>query len=131
MGLRFLTALSALALFATAADAQPPTTTGMKFAPAPPKPRGHFVFNGFGFGIPFVEREVVTHVIEREIIHEVPVEVAAPLPPPEPFVIGRSYASLPGGCMKMLSGGATYYLCSGDWYREVGRSQYKAVAAPL
>ena len=126
---------AALILAATAAAAQAPTTSGMKFAPAPPKPRGHFLFNGFGFGFatPIVERELVTHVIEREVVHEVPVNAAAPPPPPapEPYVLGRSYASLPSGCMKMVERGATYYNCSGDWYREVGRSRYKAVAAPL
>ena len=132
MGLRHLTALgAALMLAATTASAQAPTTIGMKFAPAPPKPRGHFVFNGFGFGLPVVERELVTHVIEREVIHEVPVEAAAPPPPPEPYAIGRKYTSLPGGCMKMVERGANYFNCSGDWYREVGRSQYKAVAPPI
>lgn len=89
---------------------------------------------GFVPGFVVVEREYVP-VIEREIIREVPAEpVAPPAPPPpprKPFVVGRSYSSLPGGCMKMIEGGATYFHCSGDWYRQVGAGQYKAVSPPL
>ena len=85
-----------------------------------------------GIQVPFFypEREVI---IEREIIREVP---AAPPPPPEPapppkkpYVIGASYASLPGGCMKMVEAGGTYYYCGCEWYRQVG-SAYKAVREP-
>jgi len=137
MGLRFVTGVSAaLALLAaTAAAAQPPTTIPMKFAPAPPQPRGHFVFNGFGFGFatPIVERELVTHVIEREVIHEVPVEAAPPPQPREPYVIGHSYKSLPAGCSKLITGGgkANYFLCRGEWYLQTGDSSFKAVEPPL
>ena len=90
-----------------------------------------------GFPIFIVQRQPV--IIEREVV--VVREVAArPAPPPtpspegegkrKPYVVGRSYASLPGGCMKMIEGGASYYWCSGgEWYRLVGK-QYRAVAKP-
>ena len=74
----------------------------------------------------------MVHVIEREVVREVPVAVEPPQPPPEPrkpYVIGASYASLPAGCMKMIYEGESFYLCSGEWYRQDG-SQYKAVEAP-
>lgn len=73
---------------------------------------------------------------------EVPVEKAAAAAPAEPakkeeeekprepYVVGNSYNSLPGGCMKMLQDGASYYLCNGDWYQATGGGQYKAVKAP-
>ena len=93
-------------------------------------------FGHQGFFIPyFVERQAPV-IIEREVVREVPVVVEPPPPPPpprEPYVIGKSYASLPGGCMKMIEGGASYYLCSGEWYRQVGSSRaatYKAIAQP-
>jgi hypothetical protein len=45
-------------------------------------------------------------------------------------VIGASYAELPGGCMKWIEGGASYYYCGGgEWYRQLGK-QYRAVARP-
>jgi len=90
---------------------------------------------GQGVFIPYyAEREPV--VIEREIVREVPVVVEPPPPPPpprEPYVIGKSYASLPGGCMKMIEDAASYYLCSGEWYRQVGSgsaARYKAIVQP-
>lgn len=98
--------------------------------------RGHGKFGGHGF-IAFpayvVEREVV-HVIEREVVVEEPAAPAEPPPPPaEPHVIGKSYASLPGGCMKLIEEGASYYYCSGEWYRQEGAgggARYRAVAHP-
>jgi len=89
---------------------------------------------GQGVFIPYyVEREPV--VIEREIVREVPVvaEPPPPKPPPrEPYVIGKSYASLPpSGCMKLIEDAVSYYMCSGEWYRQVGNGSavtYKAVA---
>jgi len=90
---------------------------------------------GQGVFIPYyVEREPV--IIEREVVREVPVVVEPPPPPPpprEPYVIGKSYASLPGGCMKMIEDAASYYLCSGEWYRQVGSgsaARYKAIVQP-
>ena len=88
-----------------------------------------------GFFIPFfaVEQQAPV-VIEREVVREVPVVVEAPPPKPpprEPYAIGKSYSSLPGGCMKMIEDGVSYYLCSGEWYRQVGSGsavKYKAVA---
>ena len=118
---------ASLLLAPTAAFAQ--QTIPMKFGRAPP-PRQSIIVPGFGW--PWYEREVVHHVYEREVIREVPVEAPAPPPPPrKAFAIGQSYDSLPGGCMKMIDSGAIYFNCSGDWYREVGRAQYKAVEAPL
>ena len=124
-----ITAIAAtLALAPAAASAQ--QTIPMKFGRAPP--RQNVITPGFGFGFPFVEREVVHHVYEREIIREVPVEVAPPPPPRAAFVVGKSYDSLPGGgCMKMIDSGATFFNCSGEWYREVGSRQYKAVESPF
>ena len=91
---------------------------------------------GFHFAVPFywpVERETV--YIEREVIREVPAEpAAAPEPPPpprEPFVVGKCYASLPSGCMKMIEEGQSFYYCGGsEWYRQLGANSYKAVAQP-
>ena len=99
----------------------------------PPRPgggHGHGMHRGH---IPVFlgDREVV---VEREVVREVP--PAAPPPPPEPpppprkpYVIGASYSSLPGGCMKMIEAGGSYYYCGGEWYRQVG-GQYRAVAQP-
>jgi hypothetical protein len=91
---------------------------------------GHGSFNnGFIF---YEEPEVVHDVI---VVHDQPAAAPEPAeqpsPPRERYVIGKSYDSLPGGCMKMVEGGASYFLCSGDWYREVGRALYKAVGSPL
>lgn len=93
-------------------------------------------FGHQGFFVPFfVEREPPV-IVEREVVREVPVVVEPPPPPPpprEPYVIGKSYASLPGGCMKMIQDAASYYLCSGEWYRQVGSgsgARFKAVAQP-
>ena len=122
--------------FASGAGAQQlPPITGLQVTPPPPPPSvvhgsvtGNFGFPGFW---PYVVEHDVTHVIEREVIHEVPAPPPEPPPKPrEPYVLGRSYASLPSGCMKLIQDGASYYHCSGDWYREVGRDKYKAVSQP-
>jgi hypothetical protein len=81
----------------------------------------------------YAEPEVVHDVV---VVHDTPAPQPAaapepPAPPRERYVIGKSYDSLPGGCMKMVEGRSTYFLCSGDWYREVGRDRYKAVTAPM
>ena len=95
----------------------------------PPAPNGPFIGNG---GLWVVEREVPV-VIEREVIREVPVPAVPPAPPPaprKPYAIGASYDSLPGGCMKMIEGGNSYYYCSGgEWYQQTGK-QYRAVKQP-
>jgi hypothetical protein len=89
-----------------------------------------------GFFIPFfaVEQQAPV-VIEREVVREVPVVVEAPPPKPpprEPYAIGKSYATLPpSGCMKLIEDSVSYYMCSGEWYRQVGSGSavtYKAVA---
>jgi hypothetical protein len=62
-----------------------------------------------------------------------PAAAPAPAPPAEPrkpYAIGEMYKSLPGSCMKLIQDGASYYLCSGEWYQQVGGGQYKAVEAP-
>ena len=87
---------------------------------------------GFGFGGVWVVERDYPVVVEREIIREVPVVVEAPPPPPpprDPYVVGKSYASLPGGCMKIVEPGVSHFYCSGEWYRQVG-SQYRAVQRP-
>lgn len=109
-----------------------------------PSPSNHFSWergHGFKHGFPgvwIVEREVPV-IVEKEVVKEVPVPTPGPSPEGEgkkrkPYVVGATYASLPGGCMKMIESGAAYYYCSGEWYRQVreGRSPlYQAVARKL
>ena len=65
-----------------------------------------------------------------------PPPTTPPPPPPEPrepYVLGKSYDSLPAGCMKMIQGVQSYYLCAGEWYRQVGEgsgARFVAVAMP-
>lgn len=76
---------------------------------------------------------------EPYAVHDVVVvhdeAAAAPEPPPPPpaprgpYVIGRTYGSLPAGCLKMVEGGASYFHCSEGWYRQVG-TQFRAVVGP-
>ena len=126
--LRSLVLLSVLFAFGSASAHARGVGSGFRHLPPPPP---HFGGGFIGFPVWGIEREV--HVIEREIIREVPVVVEPPPPPPaprEPYVIGKSYASLPSGCMKMIEEGASYYLCSGEWYRQVGSGSattYKAI----
>jgi hypothetical protein len=105
--------------------------------------RGHGGFHGNGGGVGgvfIVERQVPV-IVEREVVREVP-PAPPPTPSPEgegrkrkPYVIGSSYASLPGGCMKLIDEGVSYYFCGGgEWYRQTGSgrdSQYRAVARKL
>lgn len=107
-----------------------PVGGGPRHLPPPP-PGGPFV--GFP-GVYVIEREIPV-IVEREVVREVPVPVPAEPPPPprKPYAIGERYASLPGGCMKLIDQGASYYHCSGEWYRQVGSGssmQYMAVKAP-
>jgi len=112
---------------------QPPIR-GVQLSPPPAPPQRIYGHHGFfrGFPVFYVEREYVP-VVEREVIREVPAAQPAPppAPPRKPYVIGRSYAALPGSCMKMVEGSGIYFLCGGEWYRQVGAGQYKAVSAPL
>lgn len=92
--------------------------------------RGHGFKRGF-FPVLVVEREVV-RVVEVEVpvaAPAVPPPPPTPPPAPKPHVIGRTYASLPGGCMKLIEGGTSYYHCDGEWYRQVGERRYVGVAA--
>ena len=124
-----------LILAASGADAQRIPAGG--FRSAPPSHHGMHGFKGGFFPFFPYEREVV-YVVEREVVRddppaEKPAAVEPPAPPRKPFVIGRSYSSLPGGCMKLIDEGVSYYNCSGEWYRQVGAgrgAQYKAVAQP-
>jgi hypothetical protein len=94
-------------------------------------PGFHRFHRGINNGVFIIEdREYAPVVVE-----EVRSEPAAPPPaqPPEPrkpYVLGRTYNSLPGGCMKLIQGGVSYYHCSGEWYRQVAAGQYKAVRMP-
>ena len=109
-----------LLLAAGGASAEP----GFVRIPQPP-PR-HGGFHGFPMYWP-VEQETV--IIEREVIREVPAEPApAPVPPPpprKPYAIGESYDSLPGGCMKLIEDGQSFYLAAGNrtgrWRRAATR----------
>jgi len=96
--------------------------------------RGHGFHGGFG-NLWVVEREVPV-AVEREMVREKPAEpvAAAPPAPRKPYVIGGTYASLPGSCMKLIDEGVSYYYCDGDWYRQVGDGRsvtYRAVARKL
>jgi len=96
----------------------------------------HGFNHGFNGGFFFYERDYVPVVVQEARDDKPADPPAAPAPPPEPrkpYVIGRSYSSLPGGCMKLLEDGISYFNCSGRWYREVsggGDAQYRAVAHP-
>ena len=103
---------------------------------SPPRvPHGHMHSFGHGFGGGFfiVEPEVVHDVV---VVHDAPADPPpppAPPPPRKPFVLGRTYSSLPGGCMKMIDRGVSFYQCSGEWYRQVSGGRdgfYLAVAHP-
>jgi hypothetical protein len=92
----------------------------------------HHGFGGGGF-ILYPETEVVHDVV---VVHDQPAEPPAPPPPPpapkEPWVMGRTYASLPPqGCMKMVEKAASYFYCGGDWYRQVGSRSYVAIKKPI
>jgi len=115
---------AALILCASAADAKSPGVgSGFRHSPPPQPP----LADGF-FGFPGVYVVDRVHVIEREVIREVPAAPPPEPPPPprKPYKVGAMYESLPGPCMKMIEDGASYYLCSGEWYRQVG-SEYQAV----
>ena len=125
----------ALLLLASAsAGARPLPTGGWRSPPPRPAPHHHGSKHRFGrFPILVIEREP-TVIIEREVVRELAAAPEPPPPPPpapprEPHVLGKSYGSLPGGCMKLIEDGASYYLCSGEWYRQVG-SGYRAVRGP-
>lgn len=82
----------------------------------------------------FIEQVVVEEEAARPIAEEPRPAVPPPPPPPpapprKPYALGKSYASLPGGCMKLIDAGVSYYKCGAEWYRQDG-SQYKAVAQP-
>jgi len=123
------------AFTASAAEAQQRSAV-MNGAPRglPGHHRG--MHGGRGFFFPFYVAERETVVVEREVVREVPVAVEPPPPPPpprKPYKVGDTYDSLPSGCMKMIEGGASYYLCSGEWYQQVGSggaTTYKGVAKP-
>lgn len=102
-----------------------PPQTGMRGAGGGHR-RGFGTGGFFFYDQPYVVHDVV--VVHDQPAAE-PVAAEPPSPPREPYVLGRTYASLPGSCLKMIEGGASYYYCGGDWYRQVGR-QYKAVEMP-
>ena len=134
-----------IAAFVTAFPAVAQQQSGIALTPRSPPPPPQSVIHGTfdggfhhhrGFGgggfILYPETEVVHDVV---VVHDQPAEPPAPPPPPpapkEPWVMGRTYASLPGGCMKMVEKAASYFYCGGDWYRQVGARSYKAVGKPL
>jgi len=125
-------AAAALLIFgASAADAQRRVVIGGWGSP--PRHHGGGLHGNRGFHVPYYvyEREP-TVIIEREVIREAPVIVEAPPPPPpprKPYVVGASYASLPGGCMKLIEDGQSYFYCGGEWYRQAGK-QYRAIEGP-
>jgi hypothetical protein len=111
---------------------------------------GGFHGNGRGSGALRHAQDERVLIVEREV----PVIVERETPPPpaaagnlgtpntdvpklprKPYVIGSSYASLPGSCMKLIDGGVSYYYCSGgEWYRQTGSgrsARYQAVVRKL
>ena len=134
-------ATAALALLSVPGAAQSRAGAGPRInLPPPPSMFGgsfHTGHHGFP-GLIVVERQV-------PVVVEVPVAVPPPVTPPLPphqgegekrkaYVIGASYASLPGGCMKLIEDGVSFYYCSGEWYRQVGEGRsatYKAVTRKL
>jgi hypothetical protein len=121
-------AMSALLILAASKANAQQRPQGPRINLPPPPPIG--VFNSYP-GTWVIEREVPV-IVEKEVVKEVP--APAPTPPPaaprKPYVIGNTYDSLPGGCMKLIEEGASYYYCGGEWYRQEGKS-YKAVQREL
>ena len=134
---------AALALLSVPCAAQTRAGAGPRInLPPPPSMFGgsfHTGHHGFP-GLIVVEREVPV-VVEREVVvNDTPPPQAVPLPQGggakerKPYAIGATYASLPGGCMKLIEDGVSFYYCSGEWYRQVGEGRsatYKAVARKL
>lgn len=145
--LRLSLAMAAISALILLAAGKAPAQTQVSPAPrlelhgvqvSPPAHPGHMGGVGHGFrgffpGFFYAEPEVVHDVV---YVHDAPAEPppsAGPPPPRKPFVLGRTYSSLPGGCMKMIDRGITYYQCSGEWYRQLGGGRggpYRAVAQP-
>jgi hypothetical protein len=121
-----------LALAASGAGANP-WPNGVPTAP-PPGDGGFHGHRGFARGGLIVIEEPPV-IVEREVVREVPVAAPAPPAPPppprKPYVLGRTYASLPGPCMKLVEHGAAFFGCGGKWYRAIGaEGPYLAVARP-
>ena len=91
---------------------------------------GHGHGHGFGTGgFFYYEEPYVVHDVE--VIHDQAPEPPPPPPPPrQRWVLGKSYDALPGGCLKMLTPGGSFFDCSGEWYLQTGNAKYKAVAQP-
>jgi hypothetical protein len=122
--------ISLLAAVPASAAAAAPGDMHVPIHVAPP-PR-HGGMHRFRRGGLFIIEEPDV-VVEREVVLEEAAPPAPPPPPPpprKPYVIGRTYSSLPGGCMKLIERGASYYQCSGEWYRQVAPGRYLAVRGP-
>ena len=127
-----IAAASGVLAIGSAAQAQRIPAGGFR-SPPPPPPPPPVAFPG----VFVIEREVPV-IIDRQAP---PPPAAVPLSEQaqggaqsrEPWVLGKRYASLPSGCMKLIAGTgrATYYHCSGQWDRQVGEAQYRAVVATL
>jgi hypothetical protein len=133
MGIKaLLLPIGALAMLVATQVAAQSRGVGGGFRHLPPPPP---VVGGPFLGWPGVYVVERVHVIEREVVKEVPAAPPPEPPPPprKPYVIGASYDTLPTGCMKLIENGASYYLCSGEWYRQTKSDSgvsYKAVKAP-
>ena len=99
------------------------------YSPPPPQGRMHG-FHHFSPGF-LIYRDYVPVYVHDDARDDTPPPAAVPPPAPrKPYVIGRSYSSLPPqGCLKLIQDGSSYYGCSGEWYRQVGAG-YQAVAQP-
>jgi hypothetical protein len=149
MKLLHLTAMGAALIAASQVDAQSRPVGGARINI--PSSSNNFSWEhgsgfkgGFGHGGVWIFEREVPVVVEKEVVRDAgPPPPLAPAsgPPPrsgedkrKPYVIGASYASLPGGCMKLIEEGVSFYYCSGDWYRQVGEGRsasYKAVQRKL
>jgi hypothetical protein len=97
-------------------------------------PHGGFHGNinqGFNNTFLILEEPRVVHdvIVVHDSPDQSPEPPALPPRPRETYVLGRTYASLPAGCMKMVERGVAYFQCSGKWYRQLG-TRFKAVPMP-
>ena len=125
-------ALGALVFAPGPAGAQHPVIVPY-YSPPPPPPQGRM--HGLRHPIFLIDRDYVPVYVQGDAGGDSSDAPPAAVPPPptpaprKPYVVGRSYSSLPGGCLKQIQDGSSYYGCNGKWYRQAGGA-YQAVAQP-
>ena len=134
-----MSALLVLAAAKAGAQQQRPVGGGPRNTIPSTGERGSVVSRERVSDVFLIEQNVVQVVEQKEEANPSDTAAAPPapaaLPPPEPeprkpYAIGNVYSTLPGSCMKLIQDGASYYLCSGEWYQLVGSGEYKAVRSP-